>query len=136
MKYKMVVEDNDEILGKYKKMVDISKDGLFVDIEIQNPDIQIAVEDGLFELYAYHENRKSISLEINKIIFVFNRVESPEVNIYKVIGRKYMAGSDVFLMPPVFLGEISLEKWIFIPDFFNKMYPLIEVWMNTMLSHK
>ena len=46
----MVEEDNDEILGKYKKMVDISKDGLFVDIEIQNPDIQIAVEDGLFEL--------------------------------------------------------------------------------------
>lgn len=132
----MVEEDNDEILGKYKKMVDISKDGLFVDIEIQNPDIQIAIEDGLFELYAYHENRKSISLEINKIIFIFNRVESPEVNIYKVIGRKYMAGSDVFLMPPVFLGEISFKKWISIPDFFNKMYPLVEVWMDKMTFHK
>lgn len=128
--------DNDEILGKYQKQVDISKNGMFVDIEIQNPDIQIAVEDGLYELYAHYESKKSISLEINKIIFIFNRVENSEINKFQVIGRKYMSGSDVFLMPPVCLGEISLEKWIFIPDFFNKMYPLIEVWMNTMLSHK
>ena len=132
----MVEEDNYEILGKYQKLVDISKDGLFVNIEIQNPDIQIAVEDGLYELYAHHESRKSISLEINKIIFIFNRVDNSEIKKFQVIGRKYMSGSDVFLMPPVYLGEISLEKWIFIPDFFNKMYPLIEVWMNTMLSHK
>lgn len=132
----MVEEENDEIFGKYQKLVDISKDGLFVDIEIQNPDIQIAVEDALYELYAHYESRKSISLEINKIIFIFNRIENSEVNIYKVIGRKYMSGSDVFLMPPVYLGEISLEKWIFIPDFFNKMYPLIEVWMDKMTSHK
>lgn len=122
-------------LGLYEENERIEKsyNGSFVDIVICNLDIHFAIEDALIDIYLNYEDKKLICLEINKIILIFDRGGNSKQPYFEVFGRKYIPGSDVFLMPSELLGRISTEKWGNYPSFYRQMQPIIEGWI-TILS--
>lgn len=100
-----------------------------VDVEVYDLDIHSAIDNALLELYFFFEDSFSISLEINNIIIIFNECNTPTIQVY---GRKYRAKSNVFLMPAIYLGEISKEKWTEFDIFHKEMQPKVEQWINAI----
>lgn len=104
----------------------------FLDIEVDRLDIHSAVEDALIELYLNFEGKKLITLEINHIILILDRFDNPHNPMFQVFGRKYKAGSDVFLKPSQPLGNVSTQQWSNYVSFCQQMYPLVQCWMDTL----
>ena len=132
----MIVENDFDSSNESKKQVEKSNNGKSVSIEVLNPDIQTAFEDALYELYFYHTGRKSISLRVNNLVFMFKKCDNIKYDVFKVCGMKYTSGSDVSLGKTISLGEISIDKFIFYTAFHNQMCPLFQSWVRTINAHK
>lgn len=123
-----------------KVLLGLNEDGInierttygFIDIEAKMLDIQTAVEDVMIDFYLNYEDAKHISLEISNIIIIFDRFDNPQSPVFQVIGRKYSAGSDVFLMPSISLGEISTEEWKDYVSFYSYIFPYMESWIDIL----
>ena len=132
----MIVEKCIEISDDYKIVVMKSEDGLSLDIEVANPDIHMAYEDALMELYPNYKDKMHIILKINDIAIVFYKHKKSGEDIFKVFGREYTAGSNLQLITPVYLGEKSIKTWRFYPYFYRYMYPELGYWRYRILTHK
>lgn len=126
----VMMEDWSEWSDIYNSRVSKTNYG-FLDIQVKDLDIRFPLEDALFVFYLNFEEVKLISLEINDIIFVFDRFANPQSSVFHVIGRKYSPRSDLFLKT-LQLGDISTEQWDCFPSFYNQIVPLIEEWINTI----
>lgn len=132
----MIVENDFDSSNESQKQVEKSNNGKSVSIEVLNPDIQTAFEDALYELYFYYTGRKSISLRVNDLVFIFKKCDNIKYDVFKVCGMKYTSGSDVSLGKTISLGEISIDKFIFYTAFHNQMCPLFQSWVRTINAHK
>lgn len=128
----MIVKNDFDSSNESKKQVEKSNNGKSVSIEVLNPDIQTAFEDALYELYFYYAGRKSISLRVNDLVFMFKKCDNIKYDVFKVSGIKYTSGSDVSLKEQIYLGEISLDIIIFYTAFHDQMCPLFQSWVRTL----
>lgn len=108
----------------------------FLDITAKSNNINTAIEKACDELFYNYEGKRFLTLEINRVLIFLDRFDNPDSNIFKVMGRRYKSGSDIFLTRTMSLGKVNTEQWEDYQMFSTQMTALVKSWIELVKKDK
>lgn len=124
-----------ELSKNCKVRLEVSNNG-FLDLQTKCSNENIAIEKILSELYFKHSGKSFITLEINRVLIFLDRIDHPHNSMFEIMGRKYRAGSDVFLNRTITLGKLETKHWDDYDTYISMMQPLLKCWIDLVKKDK